>query len=93
LHQVEPQKNFLNQIRKPKLTDIELIALNITSEYLGIDSERELFRRLPQFILDKIERSVYNRRRRQLFFYIEQVRKKLAEEIIRYIRTPMLFYK
>ena len=39
LHQVEPQKNFLNQIRTPKLSDIELIALNITSEYMGIDSE------------------------------------------------------
>ena len=30
LHQVELQMNFLNQIRKPKLTDIELITLNIT---------------------------------------------------------------
>ena len=45
LHEVESQKNFLNQIRSPKLSDIELIALNITSEYMGIDSERDLFRR------------------------------------------------
>ncbi|MCB1604239.1 MAG: IS982 family transposase, partial [Xanthomonadales bacterium] len=56
LHQVEPQKNFLNQIRTPKLSDIELIAINITSEYLGIDSERDLFNKLPQYLLDKIER-------------------------------------
>lgn len=82
LHQVEPQKNFLNQIRTPKLSDIELIALNITSEYMGIDSERDLFRRLPKHLLEKIERSIYNKRKRRLFFYIEQLRKKLAEQII-----------
>ncbi len=63
LHQVESKENFLNQIRKPKLSDIELIALNLTSEYLGVDSEYELFRRLPKHISDKIERSVYNRRK------------------------------
>lgn len=82
LHQVEPQKNFLNQIRTPKLSDIELIAINITSEYLGIDSERDLFNKLPQYLLDKIERTVYNRRKRGLFLYIEQVRKKMAEAMI-----------
>jgi len=82
LHQVEAHKNFLNQIRVPKMSDIEVIALNITSEYLGIDSERELFRRLPKHLLEKIERSVYNRRKRGLFFYIEQVRRKIADLII-----------
>ena len=82
LHQVEPQKNFLNQIRTPKLSDIELIALNITSEYMGIDSERDLFRQLPKSLLDKIERSVYNKRKRHLFVYIEQLRRKIAEQII-----------
>ena len=61
LHQVESKVSFLKQIRKPKLSDIELIALNLTSEYLGIDSEYELFRRLPECIESRIERSVYHR--------------------------------
>ena len=32
------------QIRKPKLSNLELIAMNLTSEYMGIDSECQLFR-------------------------------------------------
>lgn len=51
---------FLNQIRKPKLSDIELIAIDLTSEFLGIDSERDLFRKFPLDLLSKVERSVYN---------------------------------
>ena len=47
LQQLIQQTNFLNQIRKPKLSDIEVISLVLTAEYLNIDSERELFRRLP----------------------------------------------
>lgn len=82
LHQVEPKTNFLKQIRKPKLSDIELIALNLTSEYLGIDSECELFRRLPEHIKARIERSVYHRRKKRLFFYIESLRVQMAEQII-----------
>ncbi len=82
LHQVESKENFLNQIRKLKLSDIELIALNLTSEYLGLDSEYELFRRLPKHISDKIERSVYNPRKKGLFFYIESLRVKIADQII-----------
>ncbi|MFP5471467.1 MAG: hypothetical protein ACLGGV_07705 [Bacteroidia bacterium] len=34
----------LKQIRKPKLGNLELIALNLTAEYLSIDSECQLFR-------------------------------------------------
>ena len=41
------KENFLDQIRKPKLSDIQLIAMCITSEYLSIDSECQLFRVLP----------------------------------------------
>ena len=33
---------------------------------LGIDSERYLFTLLPKLLKDKIERTVYNRRRRKL---------------------------
>lgn len=37
LKEIEPNVNFLNQIRTPKLSDIELIAVALTAEYLSID--------------------------------------------------------
>lgn len=81
LQQVEPKMNFLNQIRKPKLSDIELIAIDLTAEYMSIDSEYQLFRVLPSCLSNKIERSVYNRRKRKLFSDRESIRKRLANRI------------
>ena len=78
LNSIEPRNSFLVQIRKPKLLDKELIAINLTSEYMGIDSESQLFRILPLSLLNKIERSVYNRRKRKLFYAQDQIRKKLV---------------
>jgi hypothetical protein len=68
LKQFETKSNFLNQIRRPRLSDIELIAVDLTAESLSIDSECQLFRVLPSSLSSRIERSVYNRRRRKLFF-------------------------
>jgi hypothetical protein len=81
LKQFETKNNFLNQIRVPKLSDIELIAIDLTAESLSIDSEYQLFRVLPITIRSKIERSVYNRRRRKLFYVKERIRKAIAEEL------------
>ncbi|WBV52575.1 IS982 family transposase [Chryseobacterium gambrini] len=72
-------ENFLFQIRKPKLTDLRIIAINLTSEYMSIDSEHQLFRILPVEIKSLIERSVYNRRKRKLFNHMERIKKLLAE--------------
>lgn len=70
-----------NQIRKPKLSNIELISLNLTAEYMGLDSECQLFRVIQSTPLhSKIERSVYNRRKRKLFNFIEYVRYKLSQK-------------
>ena len=67
------------QIRVPKLSDLELIALNITAEYISISSELQLFRCISGTDLDgKIERSVYNKRRRNLFHFIEKIRETLS---------------
>ena len=67
------------QIRKPKLSNIELIAMNLTAEYMSIDSECQLFRTISgSYLEDLIERSVYNRRKRKLFSLTEQIRQKLA---------------
>lgn len=73
-------ENFLYQIRKPRLTDLRIIAINLTSEYMSIDSEYQLFRILPAEIKLLIERSVYNRRKRRLFASMERIRKLLAEK-------------
>lgn len=56
--------NFLNQIRKPKLSDLELIYMDFTSEFMFIDSERDLFRKLPYHSSSMIDHSVYNPRKR-----------------------------
>ena len=60
------------------MSDLELISLSLTSEFLGIDSENDLFRKLPTTISAKIERSVYNRRRRKLVNHLDGIRLKLA---------------
>ena len=69
------------QIRLPKSSDLELVALNITAEYMSINSELQLFRCISGTVLDgKIERSVYNKRRRKLFPYIEKIRETLSSK-------------
>ena len=78
LNKFESKDYFLSQIRIPKLSDKELIAINLTSEYMGIDSECQLFRILPSPLNSKIERSVYNRRKRKLFAFQERIRVKLV---------------
>lgn len=82
LHELEPADCFLKQIRLPKLSDKELIALSLAAESLGIDSERYLFKRLPDTLLGKIDRSVFNRRRRNLRFKVEQIRQKIAHQVM-----------
>ena len=69
LQKVEYKMNFLNQIRKPKLSDIELMS---------IDSEYQLFRVLLKYLSQCIERSVYNCRKRDLFYYREEICKRIA---------------
>ncbi|KAA6299820.1 MAG: hypothetical protein EZS26_004041, partial [Candidatus Ordinivivax streblomastigis] len=69
------------QIRQPKLSDLELVALNPTAEYMSYNSELQLFRAIKGTYLDaKIERSVYNKRRRKLFDYTEKIRRRLSEK-------------
>ena len=63
---IRKREQFLKQ--KRKLKDIEIIAMNLTAEYMSIDSENQLFRILTESLKIKIERSVYNRRKRKLIF-------------------------
>ena len=81
LHEIEAEDNFLNQIRLPKLSDKELIALSLSAESLDIDSEHFLFKQLPTDVEGRIERSVYNRRVRRLRFKFEEIRQKMVQQI------------
>jgi hypothetical protein len=81
LHEIEENDCYLNQVRTPVLSDKELIALCLASESLGIDSERYLFKQLPRAVLGKIERSVYNKRRRRLGGKIEWFRQQMVQQL------------
>ncbi|WP_034040883.1 IS982 family transposase [Wocania ichthyoenteri] len=78
LRKISKEQLLAYQRRQPKLSDLELVSLSLTSEYMGIDSESNLFRQLPDVISSKINRSVYNRRRRKLANHIDAIRLKLA---------------
>ncbi len=70
--------NFGLKIKKPKLSDIELSAMIITAEFLGIDSETHLFRTLDNTdFIKKIERSVYNKRKRNRADLLYQINFKI----------------
>ncbi|PKB15276.1 DDE family transposase [Flavobacterium sp. 5] len=65
--------------RKQKMTDLEIVALSLTAEFMSIDSENALFKQInSNDILNLIDRSQFNKRRRKLFLFLEEVRTKLA---------------
>lgn len=39
-----------SQIRKPKLNNIELVSLNLTAEYMSINTELQLFKGLKVLV-------------------------------------------
>ena len=81
LIKISKVENFYFKPIKPKLSDLELISLIILAEFKSIDSEYQLFREIKDFdIASKIERSVYNRRKRKLFPSIEEIRLKMVEK-------------
>src|SRR5690554_1934982 len=65
--------------RKPRMADIEVVALSLTAEFMSIDSENDLFRQISNVdIPNLIERSQFNKRRRKLFGFSEAIRMALA---------------
>ena len=68
------------QIRRPKLSNMECVALGLTAEFMSIDSENQLFRMSKDTDLEhKIDRTVFNRRRKMLFSLTEHVRWHLVK--------------
>jgi len=78
LRKISKEQLLTYQRRQPKLSDLELVSLSLTAEFMGIDSVNDLFRKLPETLSFKIERSVYNRRRRKLTSSLDAIRLKLA---------------
>jgi len=71
--------------RKQKMSDLEVVALSLTAEFMSIDSENSLFKQiLPTEIPNLIERSQFNKRRRKLFLFSEEVRTKLASHFLEF---------
>jgi hypothetical protein len=71
--------------RKPKMIDLEVIALSLTSEFMSIDSENSLFKQISLGeIPNLIERSQFNKRRKKLFLFSEQIRTKLSAQFLRF---------
>jgi len=69
--------------RKTKMSDLEVVALSLTAEFMSIDSENSLFKQINSVeIPNLIERSQFNKRRRKLFLFLEEVRIKLAREFL-----------
>ena len=66
--------------RKQKMSDLEVVALGLTAEFMSIDSENSLFKEInKQEIPNLIERSQFNKRRRKLFLFSEEIRTKLVK--------------
>ena len=81
LREISKTENFYFKPIKPKLSDIELISLIILAEFKSIDSEHQLFRDIKGFEIEpKIERSVYNRRKRKLFPFLKEIRMKMVDK-------------
>lgn len=69
---------------KPKFSDAQVIALNLTAECLMIDSENYLFKMLNNYkyhFASLIDRSNFNRRKKYLFKYINLMHKGLVESL------------
>lgn len=82
LREISDSENLYFKPIKPKLPDLELISLIILAEFRSIDSECQLFREIKGLEIEsKIERSVYNRRKRKLFPFMEKIRMKMVGKL------------
>lgn len=77
--------NLFPYRNKPKLSDCEIIALSVTGEAIGIDSENYFWGKLKaDHSLDfpnLIDRSNFNRRRKKLLPFIRQLNQVIADQL------------
>ena len=68
----------------PRFSDLEVIALSLTEETMGYDSECYLFSRLEDYrskLPHLISRRQYNDRRKYTAALCEKIRKRVAESL------------
>jgi len=77
--------NFFFYPNKPKLSDCEIIALSITGESIGIDSENYFWGKLKSDHKNDfpglIDRSNFNRRRKCLYPFTQELNQHLADNL------------
>ncbi len=77
--------NFRSYANKPKMSDLEIIALSCTAESLSIDSENLLFEKLKTEFKEDfpnlIDRSNYNRRRKKLFCQLAELSRNICTKL------------
>ena len=82
---VNNHENFQFYAVKPKMSDLEIIALSCCMEALSIDSENLLWSKLKKdFSSDfpeLIERSRFNRRRKRLAPFVERMQQIIAAKL------------
>ena len=75
--------NFYSYRNMPKMSDCQIIALSLTGESLGIDSENYFWAKLKHDYSNDfpnlIDRSNYNRRRKKLYPFIQELNKIIAD--------------
>lgn len=73
---------------RPQFSDLEVVSLALTAEYMSLDSENWLFNKIKSdFSSDfpnLIERTRFNRRKRQLFPVFEKIRQQLAHQFLEF---------
>ena len=77
--------NFHLYRNNPKMSDCQIIALALTGESLGIDSENYFWTKLKNDYSiefpNLIDRSNYNRRRKKLYPFILELNKSIADKL------------
>jgi hypothetical protein len=85
---IDPKDNYIKSIKVPKMSDLQIVTINLVSEYMSINSENLLFKKLKSENLTDfpslIERSVYNRRKRKLIPFLEIVRQRLSQRFTQF---------
>ena len=85
LNGVDIKGNFQNYPVTPKMNDLQLVALSLSMEALGIDSENLLWSKIKKdyagLFPNLIDRSRFNRRRKRLHSYIINVQEHIADKL------------
>lgn len=82
---INTDDNFKFYPRKPKLSDCDILALALSAESIGIDSETYLFGKLKKDYFEQfpqlVHRSNFNRRKKVLAHHLQRLNQFLADSM------------